>query len=200
MHRKDTTDLIPIACKNLPFSYFIASAFTSAFTKCHFWNHCQLAFCICHHSAPFNPWSDIFGTTKVSDKSSETSAFQTFIPHKMIWTFGTMSVCVTMKSEIGHWIYKQAKHSCWKWSIKPYAWLTVRRTVLSLIILNLCVSGTSITAFVGVPIILDINETKQLNIVQTSLNNIKLNHKHRKHPRQHSPEHSNYKTKASYWF
>lgn len=129
--------------------------------------------------------------------------FKHLFPHKMIWTFGTMSVCVTMKSEIWHRIYKQAKHSCWMWSIKPYAWLTVRRTVLSLIILNLCFSGTSsnnyITAFVGVPMILDINETKQLNIVQTSLNNIKPNHKHRKHPRQHSPEQSNYRTKASYW-
>ncbi len=118
--------------------------------------------------------------------------FKHLFPHNMIWTFGTMSVCVTMKSEIGRWIYKQAKHSCWKWSIKPYAWLTVRRTVLSLIILNLCVSGTSsdncITAFVGVPMIPDINETKQLNTVQTSSNNIKPNHKHRKHPRQHSPE------------
>lgn len=100
-----------------------------------FWNHCQLlfplAFCIWHHSASFYPWSDIFGTTKVSDRSSEISAFQTIIRPKMIWTLGTMSVCLTMKSEIGHWIYKQAKHSCWKWSIKPYAWLFVRWTVSS---------------------------------------------------------------------
>lgn len=43
MHWKYTTDLIPISCKNFPFSYFIASAFT----KCHFWNHCQLVLCRC---------------------------------------------------------------------------------------------------------------------------------------------------------
>lgn len=98
-----------------------------AFTKCHFLKSLSAVVStglfLCHHSASFYPWSDIFGTTKVSDRSSETSAFQTIVHPKMIWTFGTMSECVTMKSEIGHWIYKQAKHSCWKWSIKPYAWL-----------------------------------------------------------------------------
>lgn len=64
-----------------------------------FWNHCQLfllAFCIYHHSVSFYPWSEIFSTTKVSDKSSEISAFQTIICPKMIWTFRTMSVCVTI--------------------------------------------------------------------------------------------------------
>lgn len=113
------------------------------FTKCHFLKSLSavvsigpiVQVIIQHH---FILDLTLFGTTKVSDKPLESSAFQTIISPKMIWTFGTTYVCGSRKSEIGHWIYKQAKRSCWKWSIKPYVWLVVGWTVLSLIVLNSC--------------------------------------------------------------